>query len=97
MEKESSSAATNLPMLFSDTFTWNMTDSIPNSIIVRSENRDSPNLCPDVHIFFDKGCFITSKSNYIQPLHNQDAHSRLFVSSDQSYIKQKEAKYISER
>jgi hypothetical protein len=29
--------------------------------------------------FFDKGCFINLGSNYIQLLHNQDAHSRSSV------------------
>jgi hypothetical protein len=38
--------------------------------------------------FFDKGCFITLKSNYIHPLHNQEAHSR-FVVSSQKYDKKK--------
>jgi formyltetrahydrofolate hydrolase len=35
-------------------------------------------------LLFDKGCFITFKSNYTQLLHNQNAYSRLNVSSQES-------------
>jgi hypothetical protein len=45
-------------------------------------------LLGSVQHFFDKGCFITLGSNYIQHLHNQDAHSRFVVSSKKKIYKE---------